>query len=510
MLDYVSIIHTGGVVLWKHQFQPLKGDPLLNLFTEDLSTRTNADSNSDSVKKGNYIVKWLKHQSIIITVLYHHFVTISNINEFLNRLMREFMAGYTDPVEWMQEQHPEFNEKFRSLVNTLNVGRKSGQQNAKAEEEDIFDELDDDEFFNRFNRDEPVQEQSVEKKPKVDPIASLDYSKSEEHIESLRDENDTFELDADMVVSIKKKKGKLRSLFSRLTNRILTEDMIEEPLATFEGILIERNVAATVAAEIIEHVKAELIGVRVGSFESIRTAIKDVLNREIAKILTPSREIDIMREVTLARQENRVLSIVMCGVNGVGKSTTLAKIAYWLSLNDVSVMVAACDTFRSGAIEQLNKHCRALGLEMFDAGYGKDPSHVTRLALQHAASNDIEVVLVDTAGRMQDNGDLMNGLYRLVQYNNPDFVFFVGEALVGNDGIDQLRSFDGYLKSKTQPVRGVNGIILTKVDTIDEKIGAALSMVHETKVPIVFLGVGQQRTDLRRLKVQQVVDLLLS
>jgi len=175
-------------------------------------------------------------------------------------------------------------------------------------------------------------------------------------------------------------------------------------------------------------------------------------------------------------------------------------------------------------VEQLNTHVRNLKslttdasdpsvtIELFHQGYGKDAAGIAKLAITHAKSKHFDVVLVDTAGRMQDNEPLMRALAKLVKLNNPDKVFFVGEALVGNDGVDQLVKFNQALKdfSDLAEPRQIDGIVLTKFDTIDDKVGAAISMTYTTGQPIVFVGTGQTYTDLKKLNVKTVVDSLLS
>ncbi len=146
-------------------------------------------------------------------------------------------------------------------------------------------------------------------------------------------------------------------------------------------------------------------------------------------------------------------------------------------------------------------------------GYSRDPVQIASDAIKKAKEKDVDVVLVDTAGRMQNNQQLMLQLARLVHVNKPDLVLFVGEALVGNDGVDQLVEFDRAMKDlaadATHP-RSIDGILLTKFDTVDDKVGAAVSMVYRTSIPIVYLGVGQQYPDLRKLNVGAVVRALLS
>lgn len=202
-------------------------------------------------------------------------------------------------------------------------------------------------------------------------------------------------------------------------------------------------------------------------------------------------------------------SIAFLGVNGVGKSTSLSKVAYYLKhKGGLNVLVAACDTFRAGAVEQLRTHCNRLDITLFERGYGKDAADIAKYALAHAAGNGFDVVLIDTAGRMQDNEPLMRSLAKLVSVNKPDLVLFVGEALVGNDGVDQLVKFHRSLTDYSHERRGVDAILLTKYDTVDEKVGAALTMVYVTGQPVVFVGCGQKYTHLRKLQVKEVVKAL--
>eukprot|EP01027_Heterolobosea_sp_BB2_P001503 GEZU01002276.1.p2 GENE.GEZU01002276.1~~GEZU01002276.1.p2 ORF type:complete len:217 (-),score=84.01 GEZU01002276.1:1147-1797(-) len=214
-----------------------------------------------------------------------------------------------------------------------------------------------------------------------------------------------------------------------------------------------------------------------------------------------------------AREKRRPYTIVFVGVNGVGKSTNLSKVCYWLLQNNLKVMIAACDTFRSGAVEQLNVHARNLNVPLFQRGYGKDAASIAKEAINTAKNEKIDVVLIDTAGRMQDNEPLMRSLAKLINVNKPDLILFVGEALVGNDGVDQLVKFNQALMDMTpagETPRLIDGTVLTKFDTIDDKVGAAISMVYTTGQPIVFVGTGQSYTDLRRLNVQTVIKALLS
>jgi len=201
----------------------------------------------------------------------------------------------------------------------------------------------------------------------------------------------------------------------------------------------------------------------------------------------------------------------------------LAKICFWLIENDLRVLVAACDTFRAGAVEQLRTHARHLNalhppkngvpmVQLYEKGYGKDAAGVAAEAISFAKDARLDVVLVDTAGRMQDNEPLMRALSKLIRVNDPDLVLFVGEALVGNEAVDQLVKFNRALAdfSDLNNPRLIDGIVLTKFDTIDDKVGAAVSMAYITGQPIVFVGTGQTYTDLRSLDSHAVVASLMN
>ena len=229
----------------------------------------------------------------------------------------------------------------------------------------------------------------------------------------------------------------------------------------------------------------------------------------LERILTPTRPINILHGIRTSQEEGRPYVIVFIGVNGVGKSTSLSKVIYYLKSRNLKVSVAACDTFRSGAVEQLKTHCRALNVRLFSQGYARDAGAVAKKAVEEARNKyHDDVVLIDTAGRMQNNAPLMRSLVSLIQRNKPDLTLFVGEALVGNDGVDQLMEFNRALSINGNS-HLIDGIILTKFDTVDDKVGAAISMTYKSRKPIVFIGTGQNYPDLKRMHVRTLINKLL-
>eukprot|EP00271_Cylindrocystis_brebissonii_P011620 TRINITY_DN29498_c0_g1_i1.p1 TRINITY_DN29498_c0_g1~~TRINITY_DN29498_c0_g1_i1.p1 ORF type:complete len:700 (-),score=166.60 TRINITY_DN29498_c0_g1_i1:365-2464(-) len=309
-----------------------------------------------------------------------------------------------------------------------------------------------------------------------------------------------------------KRGGWLSSLFQSVAGKAsLEKEDVAPALKVLKDRFLAKNVAEEIADKLCESVAARLVGKKQGSFTRLTPIVQAAMEEALQNILTPKRSVDVLREVMAAKEQGRPYVIVFVGVNGVGKSTNLAKVAYWLLQHDVKVSLAACDTFRAGAVEQLRTHARRLGVPLFERGYEKDPAAVARDAIREAFKERTEAVLVDTAGRMQDNEPLMRALAKLLHINSPDLTLFVGEALVGNDAVDQLSKFNQRLAdlSTAQPPRCIDGILLTKYDTIDDKVGAALSMVYISSAPIMFVGCGQTYTDLKKLNVKEIIKALL-
>ncbi|KAK4537731.1 hypothetical protein CDCA_CDCA14G3756 [Cyanidium caldarium] len=318
----------------------------------------------------------------------------------------------------------------------------------------------------------------------------------------------------------------LLSYFSQwMGNRPLSREDLQAPLTHFREKLIAKNVAPPVAEALTRSVAAKLEGKRLDAF-TVRSMVRTALQEALSRTLTPRQTqelVDAIRQraaapdmaaangTTTTVRHRRPYIMVFVGVNGVGKSTTLAKVCHYLQSHGLTVFIAACDTFRAGAVEQLRIHARCLGVELYDRGYGKDSASVATEAIRQAQEHGADVVLVDTAGRMQNNEPLMRALAKLVTHARPDRVLFVGEALVGNEAVDQLQKFQQALVDfqPAKPPRCIDGIVLTKFDTVDDKVGAAVSMVYTTAQPIVFVGVGQTYRDLRPMDVSLLVRALL-
>ena len=326
--------------------------------------------------------------------------------------------------------------------------------------------------------------------------------------------------------------SRFMSLLSGLTgSKPVGRERLLPVLEAVQEHLIGKNVAAEIAENLCRSVLEQVEGRTLSSFSTVRSTVQQALRDSLSQILMPRRHINVLREI-ISKKSSGASSpyvITFCGVNGVGKSTSLAKICFWLLENEFRVLIAACDTFRSGAVEQLQTHAKCLqslypGAEgaaprvaLYSNKMNKDASAVAAEGILQGAREGYDVIMVDTAGRMQDNQPLMQALGKLIYRNCPDLVLFVGEALVGNEGVDQLLKFNQSLveySAASDPLSSskpslIDGILLTKFDTVDDKVGAAISMTYATGHPIIFVGTGQMYTDLKSFSAQSVLNTLL-
>ncbi|KND89828.1 Signal recognition particle receptor subunit alpha [Tolypocladium ophioglossoides CBS 100239] len=310
----------------------------------------------------------------------------------------------------------------------------------------------------------------------------------------------------------------LSGLFRNVVGgKTLTKEDLDKAMKGMEEHLLKKNVAREAAG-----VEKELVGVKTGNFEGINSKIQTAMESSLTKMLTPTSSLNLLREIdaittppvaSLRKARPYVISIV--GVNGVGKSTNLSKICFFLLQNKYKVLIAAGDTFRSGAVEQLAVHVRNLKeltareggqVELYQKGYGKDAATVAKDAVTHAAQEGYDVVLIDTAGRRHNDQRLMSSLEKFAKFAQPDKILMVGEALVGTDSVAQARNFNAAFGA----VRTLDGFIISKCDTVGDMVGTLVSLVHATNVPVLFVGVGQHYSDLRNFSVKWAVEKLLS
>jgi fused signal recognition particle receptor len=285
---------------------------------------------------------------------------------------------------------------------------------------------------------------------------------------------------------------KLKKAFSRAAKSVaqkeLTEKVLDDVLLDLQIALLESDVAQEVVDELSEKLKKELLGLKLEKEQEATEIVQSKLRTAVAEIFARTNRFDLIEKIKMKKEaKGGPFVVVFLGINGTGKTTTVAKIANLMRKAGFSVVVAAGDTHRAGAIEQLEQHTNRLFLKIVKQRYGADPSSVGRDAYDHAKKNHIDIVLMDTAGRMQTSKNLMDEMGKIVRVVKPDVKLFIGDALAGNDTINQAREFFHYTN--------FDGAILTKVDA-DAKGGSAISIAHITSRPIVYIGIGQGYDDI--------------
>lgn len=321
-----------------------------------------------------------------------------------------------------------------------------------------------------------------------------------------------------------------------LGNKTIDEQDLKKVLTKFKQSLIKKNVAPDAADFLTKQVSQDLIGTKTASWTSVEDTARESLTRALTQLLTPSVSVDLLHEIQRKTSDKAsaltwspyIFSVV--GVNGVGKSTNLSKLAFWLLQNDLRVLIVACDTFRSGAVEQLRVHVENLAhlmddshvsgtknkrgksgndfVELFEAGYGGSDlvAKIAKQAIKYAKDNEFDIVLMDTAGRRHNDPTLMAPLKSFAEQAKPDKIIMVGEALVGTDSVQQARNFNNIFGKE----RDLDFFIISKCDTVGDMLGTMVNMVYATGIPILFVGVGQTYTDLRTLSIKWAVDSLIT
>ena len=288
-----------------------------------------------------------------------------------------------------------------------------------------------------------------------------------------------------------------RSLLKRVTEKVITtkisEDKFQDLFWDIELALLESNVAVEVIEKIKDDVKMDIVDVprKRGSVEN---RLLETLQSSLADIIQDA-------PFTLEEKVKEKKPFIICfvGINGTGKTTSIAKITHLLQKNKKQVVIAAADTFRAAAIEQLEHHAQRLDAKLIKHERGSDAAAVVFDAIEHAKAKGKDVVLIDTAGRLHSNKDLMHELKKIKRIAQPDLTLFVGEAVTGNDCVEQAREFNTLV--------GIDGIILAKAD-IDEKGGTALSISFITGKPVLYLGTGQNYDDLELFVKEKVLEKL--
>ena len=397
------------------------------------------------------------------------------------------VAGEETSDEEVEEVKEEKKSRFWSF------GRKSSDDDA---EEDVEDDVEEDEeaeevkeekkshFWSRNkDKDDDVEEDNSEE-------VEEDEEEKKSHFWSRNKNKDDISADGEASGGI----------FSFVREKTIQEKHVEDILFELEMELLQGDVAMEVATEVVDGVKNNLVGKKVKRSNDITELTYNALKDTVADIIDiPGKSMTEMIEEKKAQGEPLVVMFV--GINGTGKTTTIGKLANYYLKKGYTPVIAASDTFRAGAIEQVTYHADNVGVKIIKHKKGSDPAAVAYDAVEHARAQGKELVLIDTAGRMQTNTNLMDEMKKIKRVSNPDLVIFVGDALTGNDATEQAKKFNDAID--------IDGVILTKADA-DSKGGASLSIGYVIKKPIMFLGVGQGYDDIKEYDADWMLNQLFS
>lgn len=380
-----------------------------------------------------------------------------------------------------------FKKGFRKALKNAAKDLEEDEENGESIEEKREEA---EETYEEEQEHEGTKEEAIEEEKEPAETKEEAYEKeNEEELELEKTDKKTEKTN-------KRSRGFFRRALSGKI--IITEEKFENFFWEIELMLLENNVAY----EVIEEIKKELAEKIVGK-EFQRGKIQDVLSSSIKEIIENIllEPFDLIEKIKQERgksdETKHPYVILFLGVNGSGKTTTLAKLAYMLKKNGLSCVLAASDTFRAAAIQQLEKHAESLGVRLIKHDYGADAAAVAYDSIEYAKAKGIDAVLIDSAGRLHSNRNLMDELGKLVRVSKPDLKIFVGEMLTGNDCIEQAEEFDKAV--------GIDAVILTKSD-VDEKGGTAISIGYILKKPTLFLGTGQKYSDLEKFDKKKILD----
>lgn len=397
------------------------------------------------------------------------------------------VAEIPQEVESIHEEAEETSDDKDEKSGFWSFGKKSDDDNKEPlEEEESAEEIQEEEepkkshFWSR-NKEEDAEE-SEEADEKTEEKKSHFWNRSNDE-DSEEDEED-----------------EPGGMFSFITAKTISEKHLEDILWELEMGLLEGDVAMEVASAVVDSVKDDLVGRKIKRSNDITEYTYNALRNAVAEIIDiPGKSMTEMIEAKKAQGEPLVVMFV--GINGTGKTTTIGKLANYYLKKGYTPVIAAADTFRAGAIEQVNYHADNVGVKLIKHQKGSDPAAVAFDAVEHAKAQGKELVLIDTAGRMQTNTNLMDEMKKIKRVAKPDLVVFVGDALTGNDATQQASKFNEAID--------IDGVILTKADA-DSKGGASLSIGYVIKKPILFLGMGQGYDDIREYDADWMLNQLFS
>ncbi len=337
-----------------------------------------------------------------------------------------------------------------------------------------------------------VEKQEIKEKNKEEVVYSAEKIEGKPEINEL--EEKIIEEANEIVNPEIEEKTSFFSKFKKKFTSKLDQETFNNFFEKLEQILLENNVALSVVDKIREDMEKDLVNIEIKK-ENIENEVKKSLKNSIERILVDP--FDIIEKIKLKKEGPFI--ILFFGINGSGKTTSIAKLAHKLQKNNIPCVLAAGDTFRAASIEQLNKHGEKLGIKVISQDYGADPAAVAFDAIKYATSHGLKVVLIDTAGRMHTKDNLIKEMEKIIRVTKPDMKIFVAESITGNDATEQAKIFNESF--------GIDGTILTKAD-VDEKGGTAISVGFITGKPILMLGTGQNYDDLEVFSKEEIISNL--
>ena len=374
--------------------------------------------------------------------------------------------------------------------------KESKKKEVEIEEPEVQEKEDKPGFFSKLfgKKEEPSEEpeepeEKFEDKETEETEAELD----EDEITPKEAAFEEGESDSELLEEPEEKKGFFAKMTEAVTRTSLSQDKFESLFWDLEVILLENNVAVEVIEKIKDDMKETLVKGKISRFDVEKTILQ-TLKRSIDGILTFDK-VDLLNEIKVKKP----LVLALVGVNGSGKTTTIAKLAHYFLKNKKTVVVAAADTFRAAAIHQLEEHTTKLNIKLIKHNYGADAAAVAFDAVKYAEAHKVDVVLIDTAGRLHSNTNLMDEMKKIMRVAKPHYKLFIGESITGNDCIEQAQQFNDAIS--------IDGIILSKAD-VDEKGGASISVAYVTKKPILFIGTGQTYDDLKEFNKKEIIQTL--
>ena len=410
-----------------------------------------------------------------------------------------------------EEEVEEVTEEKKSGF--FSFGRNKDDDSSEKEEEDVAEEEPADEEVSEPAVEEAAEEVEEVKEEKKSSFWSFGRNKDEDSSKEEEEDEESEEVEEDKEEkkshfwSRNKDKDDISAdgeasggLFSFVREKTIQEKHVDDILFELEMVLLQGDVAMEVATEVVEGVKNNLVGKKIKRSNDITELTFNALRDTVAEIIdVPGKSMTEMIEEKKAQGEPLVVMFV--GINGTGKTTTIGKLANYYLKKGYTPVIAASDTFRAGAIEQVTYHADNVGVKIIKHQKGSDPAAVAFDAVEHAKAQGKELVLIDTAGRMQTNTNLMDEMKKIKRVSKPDLVIFVGDALTGNDATEQAKKFNDAID--------IDGVILTKADA-DSKGGASLSIGYVINKPIMFLGVGQGYDDIKEYDAEWMLNQLFS